>query len=334
MRSWLAVLALGLFSQQLSAGELSVERDAATGWQVFTLKQGATTVRVVPAAGANAYSVVHRGTEFFRVPEELKRLPGVGHGNPILYPTPNRVKGAKFTFEGKTYEFTANCGGNFIHGLVHSEAFEVDSYDAKDDFAEMTLSLTFAPGSRPYQLFPFKHVFRMTIRVREGAVRWTYEVDNRDGDANLPFGVAFHPYVIYQKSRQETYLQVPASHLMEASNQLPSGNLLELDGHPLDAREPRSLEGFDSDDVYFGMQPDKPATVTFRDVKRRIAFTASPEFTHLVVWTPDQPYFGIENQTCSTDAHNLASQGKGDVAHLQICPPGQRKTGSVEYRFD
>ena len=60
---------------------MTVEKDAATGWAVYTLKQGETAVRVVPAAGGNAYSLIHRGTEFFRVPKELKMLPGVGYGN-------------------------------------------------------------------------------------------------------------------------------------------------------------------------------------------------------------------------------------------------------------
>jgi aldose 1-epimerase len=121
---------------------------------------------------------------------------------------------------------------------------------------------------------------------------------------------------------------------MESMDQLPSGKLLALDGHPLDARQPRSLEGFNSDDVFFGMQPDKPAKVEFRDVDRAITFVASKEFTHLVVWTPGRGYFGIENQTCSTDAHNLAAQGMDAVAHLQVCPPGEKRNGTVEYRFD
>lgn len=334
MQSWWVVLTLGVSATCLSAGEVTVQRDVATGWDVYTLRQDETTVRVVPQAGVNAYSVVRRGIEYFRVPDQLKNLPGVAYGNPILYPTPNRVKGATFAFEGKTYRFPGTHDRNFIHGLVHSEPFDVESVVAKDDVVELTCSLTFAPGRRPYELFPFRHIFRVTISVKDGAVRWTYEVDNHEGERNLPFGVAFHPYVVYQNSREETYLHVPATHLMESTSQLPSGNLLELDGHALDAREPRSLGGFRADDVFFGMTPDHPARVTFRDVNRSITFWASAEFTHLVVWTPDRPYFSIENQTCSTDAHNLASQGKGDVAHLQICSPGAKKTGSVEYRLE
>lgn len=318
----------------INARQITTAKDAATGWDVFTLTQGQTSVRIVPAAGANAFSVVHRGTEYLRVPDELKNLPGVGHGNPVLYPMPNRVKGAKFRFEGKTYEFPKNGSGNFIHGLVHSEAFSVEAASASSEQASLTMALRFEPGTERYRLFPFEHVFRLTVAVREGVVTWSYEVDNEAGSKNLPFGFALHPYVIYQKSRQETYLQVPATHLMESSQQLPSGKLLTLDGHPLDARQPRSLAGFNADDVYFGMQPDRPAKVEFRDVNHSITFKASKEFTHLVVWTPDRGYFGIENQTCSTDAHNLASQGMGDVAHLQVCPTGEKRTGSVAYHFD
>ena len=274
------------------------------------------------------------GTEFFRVPEKLENLPGVGYGNPILYPMPNRVRGATFTFNGQTFEFPENSRGNFIHGLVNREAFQVEGYRADDEQAELTCSVSFAPGTEPYERFPLNHVFRISIAVREGRVRWTYQVDNRQGDRPVPFGVGFHPYLIYHESRESTYLRVPANRLMEATENLPSGELLELDGHPLDARQPRSLKGFQSDDVYFGMTPDQPAVVEFRGIGRSITFDASADFTHLVVWTPDRPYFGIENQTCSTDAHNLAAQGKGDVAHLQVCPPGQQISGSVEYRVD
>lgn len=329
-----SVFAWALSAAFVSAGDVSIDKDVSTGWDIYTLQQGETRVRVAPSAGANAFSVVHRGTEYLRVPDDLSNLPGVGFGNPILYPMPNRVRGAKFSFEGKDFEFPQNGRGNFIHGLVHSQAFEVESFRADAEHAAVTCRLKFEPGSQPYQQFPLRHDFRITISVREGAVRWSYEVDNREGDANVPFGVGFHPYVIYQKSREQTFLHAPATHLMESTDQLPSGELVELGGHRLDARSPRSLDGFQSDDVFFGMTPDKPAQVQFRDVDHSITFRASAEFTHLVVWTPDQPYFGIENQTCSTDAHNLAAQGKNEVAHLQVCPPGSTMSGSVEYVLD
>lgn len=324
------MVSFSLFSGAVMSGEIKQTRDESTGWAVYELSQGETTIKVVPSAGANVQSIMHRGAEYLHQPAELKRLPGVGHGNPILYPTPNRINGGAFSFEGQRYVFKEG-GGIHIHGLVHSADFDVESMETDVRSASVTCRLKFEPDTEHYQLFPFKHDFRMKVTVREGVVRWEYEVDNHSSGRNLPFGVALHPYIIYQKSRKETLLTAPAETLMESIRQLPTGKLLSLDGHKLDAREPVSLEGFHSDDVFIGMTPNNPAKVEFRDVGRSITFKASSDFTHLVVWTPDRPYMGIENQTCSTDAHNLASQGMNEVAHLQICPPGEKRKGHVEY---
>lgn len=331
-RHWILFLLIGYSSVQ--AAECRRDVDASTGWAVYTLSHGNTVATVVPAAGANVQSVVHSGAEYFHQPNGLKNLPGVRCGNPILYPTPNRIHGAQFTFEGRTYEFPPNGRGNFIHGLVHSEPFEVESVSVEKDSVTIVCRLVFKPDGRPFTLFPWEHTFRMAITVRDGSVRWAYEVDNDQSDRNLPFGVALHPYIRYQRDREQAYLSVPATHLMESRQQLPTGKLLDLEGQALDARKPVSLAGFHADDVFFGMRPSQPARISFRDVGRSITFRASKEFTHLVVWTPDRPYLGIENQTCSTDAHNLASRGLTKEAHLQICPPGEKRSGFVEYQFE
>ena len=313
--------------------DLTSELDKATGWRIFKLQLGSTVVRVAPQAGCNVFSIQVDDVEYLRVPDDLQRLRGVSHGNPILYPTPNRIRGAKFQYAGETYEFPPNGRGNFIHGLVHSAAWEVQRFSLDGDVAEIICELKFAAGSERFDLFPFLHTLRLSITVREASVRWTYEVDNT-GDRPVPFGIAFHPYFVYQGERAQAYLQVPATRLMESVQQLPTGKLLELAGNPLDARQPVSLADFVIDDVYFGMTPSKPAKIDFRDVRRRVTLAASADFTHLVVFTPRRPFFCVENQTCSTDAHNLAAQGKNDIAHLQVCPPGKTVSGWAEYRFE
>jgi aldose 1-epimerase len=60
---------------------------------------------------------------------------------------------------------------------------------------------------------------------------------------------------------------------------------------------------------------------------------ASADFTHLVVYTPQEPWFCVENQTCSTDAHNLYTLGWDKESHLMVLEPGQTHSGFVEYRF-
>src|SRR5438067_7438461 len=45
---------------------------------------------------------------------------GYSAGVPILFPFPNRVRGGRYTFEGRSYELDINepARGNHIHGLV------------------------------------------------------------------------------------------------------------------------------------------------------------------------------------------------------------------------
>jgi aldose 1-epimerase len=314
-------------------GSVAPSADASTGWQVYTIQFRDTTVRVVPAAGCNVYSIDVADTEFLRRPDDLKKLKGVSYGTPILYPMPNRVRGAQFTYDGQTYKFPPNNSGNFIHGLVHSVAWRPSTAHVGDDFAELSCVLPFDERSELFERFPFPHTLTMTVRVAEKRVRWTYVVENI-GDCSVPFGLALHPYFNYLGRREQTFLQVRADALMEAEQQLPSGKLVELDGHPLDARQPVSLAGYNADHVFFGVRHDPAAVVDFRGARRKITFVTSDDFTHLVAYTPDRPFFCLENQTCSTDAHNLASEGRNTVAHLLECPPSKKMSGWVEYQFE
>ncbi len=121
---------------------------------------------------------------------------------------------------------------------------------------------------------------------------------------------------------------------MEAEKLLPTGKLLPLDGSKFDARKPKSLAGFDADDVYFGMKSSAPAVIDFREPRLKITLEASDDFTHLVLYTPKEPWFCVENQTCSTDAHNLFAKGLKKESHLQVVEPGKTATGHVEMKFE
>ena len=331
LRSLLCCFAYCAVVSNVVAGEISIGNESGT--QVFTLLQGTTVVKFAPAAGANAYSIRVDDVEYLRQPESLDKLPGVGFGNPVLYPTPNRVKDAAFEFGGKTVRFQPNSGGNFIHGLVNRHAWQFVRSDSDSEHATITCVADFRDGTALHSQFPFPHQLYLTVTVREGAVRWTYKVDNTGGTAAVPFGFALHPYFVYQGRRENTYLNIPATHWMESDKQLPSGELVPKDQLDFPLGEFMSLEGTTFDDVFWGMKPDQPTVIDYRDVNRKITIAASEAFTHLVVWTPDRPYFGVESQTCSTDAHNLHAAGKATEAHLQICPPGQTLSGWVEYRF-
>ena len=122
---------------------------------------------------------------------------------------------------------------------------------------------------------------------------------------------------------------------MESFNQLPTGKIIPVVQTKYNATSPTSLKDFVIDDVYFGMTPNKPTTVDFKERNLKISFNASEDFTHLVVYTPkDDPWFCIENQTSSTDAHNLYEKGMKKVSHLQVVKPGESKSGRVSFEMD
>jgi aldose 1-epimerase len=328
---WLSGLVI--CASHAAAAEIQLSTDADTGKAVLSIKNGSTAIKLRPESGANVFSINYKGTELLKSPKSLKDLPGFGYGVPVLFPMPNRVRDGVFTFEGKPFKFEPNNNGNFLHGLVHSAAWETGSID--DQSGKVMLRLRFQPGTDLYKRFPFAHDLLLAIEALDDGVRWKYTVDNSKGDKPVPFGFAIHPWILYQGSREQTFITIPATSVMEAANLLPTGKLLILDGSSYDARKPKSLGGFLSDDVYFGMQSSKPTVIDFRQPRLKITLSASDDFTHLVLYTPKgEPWFCVENQTCSTDAHNLYAKGLKKESHLQIVEPGKTASGHVEMRFE
>lgn len=320
----------------------SIETDIELGWPIYHMTVGDLDVRVVPRAGCNVFSIRHQGEEILRQPQALRELPGTKHGVPILYPTPNRVRDSIFTFCGREFQFTPNNNANFIHGLVHSAPWEVvefrelvDRRGVASAAAELECRIVFGPGHVWFDLFPLPHIVNLVIRVADSSVRWTYCVDNTLGTAPVPFGFGLHPWFVYQGPRSETWLTVPATHWMQAIDLVPTGRLIDLSRTAIDLRQARSLEGFFVDDVYFGMAEDRPAVIEHRAAGRKVTLSASSDFTHAVVYTPaDKDAFCVENQTCSTDAHNLFARELAEAAHLIVVPPGETHRGHVAYEVE
>jgi len=320
-----------MLADSTAAGEIFEHTDPDTGTQVFVLRQGSTVARFAPSKGANVFSIEVSGIEYLRTPANMYAFEGNLHGVPILYPTPNRVKDSVFMFDGKKYELEPNFGPHRIHGLVIGQPWHVIGQETTAESAAIHSAIDFLPGSPWYAQFPFRHRLLLTLTVTDSAVRWDYKVDNIKGDQPVPFGFGLHPYFIYQGMRDGTFVTLPATHWMEASEALPSGRLVPAEAldYALTGPLPASR---DFDDVYFGMHPDTPAIIDFRDSGRAVELRFSEEFTHAVLWT-EGPVLSVENQTSSTDAHNLHAAGFEPAAHLQVCATGQACTGWVEYRF-
>jgi aldose 1-epimerase len=290
--------------------------------------------RVAPHAGANLYWLAVGGAQLLEQPPSLTELAHAPAGTPIMYPTPNRVRDSAFVFEGQRYYFEPNSGPNFIHGLVRRRPWQMDDPRSGADQAAVTTWIDWDDRQPDFPSFPVAHRLTVTYAVRRGAVAVEYAVDNR-GPGRLPFGFGLHPWFRIPGERAAVRLKVPVTQRMEAEERLPTGRLIPVAGTPFDLRRPTSLAGLDLDDVYFDGDASHPAPwCEWLDHGLRLHLGGSAEFTHLVVYTPrEKAVFCLENQTCSTDAHNLHARGQPAPAHLQIVEPGATARGSLDWRI-
>jgi len=315
----------------------ALARDPNTGWGIITLSyhnpkelRNNLEVRIAPEAGANLFSMKLGETELLATPDNLTGLPGFQYGIPVLYPTPNLVRDSRFEFDGRTFKFIPNDGPHFLHGLVHSLSWKTTEPWSDSTGAGVRASLDWTSSQPAFPLYPIVHRLSLSFLLHSRGVKFEFIVENLD-DKRLPFGFALHPWFRVLGSRAGTWLQVPARMHMEAINLLPTGTLEDLEGSVFDLRNSVSLESLDLDDVYWGMSPNRPAAYVSYDEKIKVSLTGSAEFTHMVIYTPrGSPFFCMENQTCSTDAHNLFGRGFEDEAHLLVVEGGKQSTGWIQ----
>ena len=316
----------------------TVVPDASTGWDVVVLRyddaQDASRTleaRVAPAAGANLFSFRVGDQELLEQPGSLADLTEQPSGTPILFPTPNRVRNAKMQFEGHTFSFPANSQANFIHGLVRKRPWQAGAIHSDSGAASAELHLVWDDKQPDFAQFPIKHRLSVTFTLRKSGLRIAYRVDNLDS-GRLAFGFGLHPYFRVPGDRADVLVKVPLERRMEAVDMLPTGELAAVEGTPYDLRKPRALSDLRLDDVYFGMAPGKPAWFELREQGLRLELSGSRDFTHVVVYTPpERTFFCIENQTSSTDAHNLWTAGKKKVSNLLVVPPKKSAQGFVDW---
>lgn len=292
-------------------------------------RQDDTSLTFAPEQGSNLFSFSVGGTEYLFGKGSMGGPTRI-IGTPILYPTPNRVRNATFAFDGRTFTFEANDGTRFLHGLVRDIPWEVDEPVVTEQDISVTTRVRFLPGTALYERFPVKNTLELTYRLQPRTVQFEFSVSNDDTEHRLPFGLAIHPFFNILGPRESVTIQVPATKWMEAENLMPTGRLVDIEDGPADIREPTSLAELDLDDVFYGLTHDRPQIIRYGELEKKLTLTADDFFSHSVVFTPqERPFFCVENQSCSTDAHNLYAEGYTEAASLSILEPGESLSASI-----
>ena len=291
------------------------------GYEVVTLSGAGQVARILPVNGFNLFSWTKDGQEIMMEIADMSAF-GSKYGIPVLFPTPNRLKDAAYSWQGEKQVLMKRGEKRTRHGLVCDEPFTVTKMGADEEKAYCSASIELRPEDNWHSGYPFACRLTMTYTLTSRGIHMDASVENL-GDKDMPFGFALHPYFTKRGDGNSCFLKVPAQRYYETDEELiPTGVLLPAEGDKVIHDDFHSVESLNLDTVYRGLTQDHPSQVKWADMQLEMA--ASDCFRNAVVFTPKtRPGFCIEPQTCSTNFLNLHAQGLVDESGLMLLPAGR-----------
>lgn len=329
-------------------------KDNERGFLVITLgykdKDSSKSMesKIAPTEGSNLFSYKIGENDFIYYDPQMP-LADYVTGMPVLFPFPNRIEDAMWTWKGRTYLQKKNGIPIQLHSLVYDEAWEYIEPEFGDEEVFFSTYLKVNKDHPIYKGYPFEFRLILTYKLTRQNLSITYRVENRD-NKEMPFGFALHPFFNKLSGENDTLISVPALYWYETRsdvdkvflnkykggfelipNILPTGRLKSVNSSGKNLIYPVPVGSLNLDDVYTGFIPGHSSYINYSTLKLRLNIICSSDFTHTVVYTPaGKPYFCIEPQTCSTDAINLYAKGI-DFPHIIILPKGYMYTGTVSF---
>ena len=307
-----------------------------TGIVEFTNATGTAVARVAVDRGFNCYSFVVDGHEVLDAEPGFADGAGrpSGHGIPILFPFPNRIRGGQFSWNGTSYHLPAGIApddgqGNAIHGFCLDRPWQVISQDSSSVTGEFVLSRDAADRR---SLWPTDARIVITYSLEDNQLLADIKIDNPDAEP-LPFGFGTHPYFRLPLgpagNARDCRVHVPAHQQWQLDACLPSGRRLPVDPS-CDLRTGGTFGDLQLDHVLTAIADDQgqplnelAMSVADRENGRRLTQHCDGRlFREVVVYTPPgRNAVCLEPYTCVTDAINL--DPSGSESGWQVLPAGE-----------
>jgi galactose mutarotase-like enzyme len=251
--------------------------------ELLVLEDANSRVEVAPQRGGLVTSFQIDGRELlYMEPASLADASkNVRGGIPVLFPSPGKLRGDAFSYEGKR-------GAMKQHGFARNLPWKL---------SETTLILDADAQTRAQ--FPWDFQYRLTLGLHRNRLRLGIAVQNTGAEV-LSFGLGFHPYFALENKVAAT-IDTRASTIFDNVT-----------------KEVKPFTGFDftrkEQDLYLLDHGSTQSALHYGD-GTRLEVRASQEFTRWVVWSlADKDYVCIEPWTSPPDALNT---GEG---LLQLAP--------------
>jgi aldose 1-epimerase len=291
-------------------------------------------IKIAPELGSNLFSIRYGNDDIIYTDPQTLENRGFT-GTYVLFPTPNRVRDFIYTWKNKHYMLQKDGKKVTIHHqLVFDQIFQFLKPVIHERYISFKTYIKIDNKSSLFKGFPFPCTLTLEYRLYSNRIRIIYSVINQ-GNEELPYGFGLHPHFQRISGNDNTLVNVAANVIMEneGTSMLPNGKLIPVNHTPCDLRSPKPLTDLVLDHVYTNLIARKNACIDYTTIRLRIILSASADFTHIVVYTGHPNAVCIENQTCSTDAHNMWTKGYKKESHLLIVKPKQANTGFIDYEF-
>lgn len=281
---------------------------------------------VLPLLGANLASLKIDGRELIYFSKEKLLQQGDHSGCFMMFPTPCRLTGSKYIFEGKEIRQRKHGEDVSIHGLIRDETLSV----ARDG-ASLVCSIEIGKGHPVYEGYPFDCRFSLTFELVQRGIEIKFKYENI-GNQNAPFGYGLHPFWKILGERENAFVQVPCEYVMKLVELIPTGERIPVEGTELDLRSFKSLGEVSIDNAFWGRDVNSEQAIEFRDVGLKLTLESSEEFGFMIAYTPaGEPFACLENLTCAPDAPTLYAKGKKEPSGLRVVGAGESLEGWVRY---
>ncbi|WP_019450044.1 aldose 1-epimerase [Cupriavidus sp. BIS7] len=283
-----------------------------------TLQAGRHTLTVAPAAGGRMASFTTTRADH-SVIDWLAPMPehAMSEGFPAyawpkagsypLLPFSNRIRDARFHWQGRTIVLPAHPGQpHAMHGFGHVRAWTV----AEQGTSSITLTLGHTPAGDDW---PWPLTARQVLALTPDGLDATLTIRN-DGNSTMPVGGGFHPFFARVPGLR---IQFDAAHMWPADAGGVAIGRTEVGGHECFASE-RQLPDTDLS-VYFSGWTR--TAIVQRPDGARLTMRADAGLEHFVLHAPGHSDFVcLEPVSHVADAVNLAASGWEGTGLREIGP--------------
>lgn len=298
---------------------------------LYTAQSERWKLNVAPETGASVANLAVRTSSVWL--PLLRETPegAIEANNPskfasfTLAPFSNRIRDARFRFEGRDYALRATSpDGSTQHGDVRGRPWTVTYAD------ERTLEATFDSRDVPDFNYPFPLTVSVHYETAGDEVRTHLALTNV-GEAAMPAGFGLHPYFNrFVRDFAEMRLEFSAAGLYETDASFIPHDGMQPVPPERDFSVARAFGEQDFNHVYGGW--DGYARLSWPGSGITVEMRCDPIFSHLVLFTAPDGTLGIEPVTHAADGFNLFSKGVSGTG-VRVLEAGETLSGTVTLRL-